>query len=68
MKEIKQGDPCRVRIHTGKIIDAVYDERTFSDEKRHWVYTKQCGFMIAGSVAPRAMIYCRFIGPAGVRS
>lgn len=24
--QLKKGDPCRVRLHTGEVVDAVYDE------------------------------------------
>lgn len=37
MTPLKKGDPCRVRLHTGEVVEAVYDEADRHAEKCHWV-------------------------------
>ncbi len=64
---LKRGDQCRVRASTGEIIEAQYVEPYNYYEKRHWVYTTQCGHMITGYYKPEGNFRCRFVGnPCGL--
>lgn len=35
MKPLSKGDPVKVRLHTGEVVEAVYDRNGVS--KMHWV-------------------------------
>ena len=36
MKTLKKGDPCRVRLHTGEVVEAVYGNPRLCS-KEHWL-------------------------------
>jgi hypothetical protein len=67
---LKKGDPCRVRLHDGRVVEAVYDGEslTIKDSKRHWVIfdNKPCWtvgeshLLSGGTIVDR----CRFVGPS----
>ena len=59
MKTLKKGDPCRVRLHTGEVVEAVYDEPMHLDKHHHaW----------NGNILLAVGEYgnCIFVGPACV--
>lgn len=60
MKPLSKGDTCKVRLHTGEVVDAVYD-RACVTEKHHSVFVNG-QFLIAGSI--KRFAHCRFVGPA----
>lgn len=71
MTPLKKGDPCRVRLHTGEVVEAVYDEpRNDLDKygeicktKDHWLRSLcGCGLLAVGK--PELDFECRFVGPA----
>lgn len=64
--EIKQGDPVRVRLATGEVVDAVYREP--SDlEKCHEVVIEGIPYLALGGKHERRGVLlkheCRFVGP-----
>jgi hypothetical protein len=68
MKPLKQGDPCRVRLHTGEVVDAIYDEPYGVFPKDHFVEIK--GHLFVATSTPHiGDDYCpcdrvRFVGPS----
>lgn len=60
--KLEKGAKVKVRLHTGEVVEAVYDEPYHEDEKRHWVDTSEYGFMIAGRCPPNESIRVRFVG------
>lgn len=60
--KLEKGAPVRVRLHTGEVVEAVYDEPHHVDAKRHWVDTNEYGYMIAGADNPDGEVRCRFVG------
>ena len=62
MKPLSKGDTCRVRLDTGKVAEAVYDEpmESLCSEKHHFVEINDCA-MVAGKHGS-----CRFVGPSCV--
>jgi hypothetical protein len=61
---IKQGDPVRVRLHTGEVVDAVYEYQT-AIFKAHWVV--YCGKFHLASKFTDDRYKCRFVGPPAIR-
>ena len=57
---IKKGDPCRVRLHTGEVVEAVYDEPLVTGDKKHFVKCKD-DFLIAVKKTKKSR-HCRFVG------
>jgi hypothetical protein len=37
MKPLSKGDPCRVRLHTGEVVEAVYDGQAKTLDKCHFL-------------------------------
>jgi len=64
MIKLEKGAKVKVRLHTGEVVEAVYDEPHHQDAKRHWVDTNECGYMIAGADKPEEEVRCRFVGPS----
>jgi len=62
MKPLSKGDPCRVRLQSGEVVDAVYDEpmSSYICKKHHHVEINNLP-MVAGKYGR-----CRFVGPACV--
>lgn len=62
MKPLKQGDPCRVRLSTGEVVQAVYDGE-MQRAKHHFVLVSGVSFS-AGKYGA-----CMFVGnPCELRS
>ena len=65
--KIKQGDPVRVRLSTGEVVEAVYDRPAFLMKKCH--YVDICGnayFALGGNYARCKYLLpheCRFVAP-----
>jgi hypothetical protein len=63
MKPLTKGDPCRVRLHTGEVVEAVYDDtaRYPKDHpKCHWVEFNNRQYF-----ARQKIVHfndCRFVG------
>lgn len=73
MKPLSKGDACRVRLHTGEVVEAVYDEPTFP-EKDHYVNYR--GIALRATKKPSTGVFvnsCRFVAascdlvPVGVK-
>jgi len=64
---VKKGDPVRVRLSTGEVVDAVYEEPSVL-EKCHDVYIRGEFYVALGGTHERRGILlgheCRFVGPA----
>lgn len=64
--KIKHGDPVRVRLATGEVVDAAYD-RPSSLEKCHHVKSGEALYLALGGEHERrgvSLYYeCRFVGP-----
>lgn len=60
MKPLSKGDPCRVRLHTGEVVEAVYDEPIVTGDKKHFVKYKN-DFLVAVKKTKRPG-HCRFVG------
>lgn len=66
---MNRGDPCRVRLHTGEVVDAVYDEpRCDLDKyceiyqtKDHWLKSLN-GYGLLAVGKPELDFECRFVG------
>lgn len=58
MKPLSKGDTVKVRLHTGEVVEAVYDGPMDSMfcEKHHFVEINDCA-MVAGKHGG-----CRFVG------
>lgn len=71
MKPLSKGDTCRVRLHAGEAVDAVYDRVAYpSFEKAHWVTVNglPC-YASSGAPHPENQFdhaCVRFIGPSCV--
>lgn len=67
--KIKQGDPVRVRLSTGEVVDAVYD-RPSRLEKCHEVKNGKFFLIALGGKHERRGIQmgheCRFVGPTPI--
>ncbi len=66
MTPLKRGEPVKVRLHTGEVVEAVYGENYF--KKYHWLEINGVT-VVAGSEKPRPeTAYCyagvRFVGPS----
>lgn len=64
---IKQGDPVRVRLSSGEVVDAVYIKPTPQLEKCHIVETEGLPYLALGGKYARSGFLlsheCRFVGP-----
>lgn len=54
MKKLSKGDPCRVRLHTGEVVEAVYDCPDRFADKAHWVYLNGCKLALAWGNKPES--------------
>lgn len=61
MKPLSKGDTCRVRLHTGEVVEAVYDCACTYIKKHHWVIVGGLS-KVAGYNA--TITSCRFVGTA----
>lgn len=73
MKPLSKGDTCRVRLHTGEVVEAVYDSPRVSwyCEGCHWVRAKGALFIALNKelIQSRGKLgllsdECRFVGPS----
>lgn len=66
---VKKGDPVRVRLATGEVVDAVYD-RPSSLEKCHHVKSGEALYLALGGEHERRGVSlkyeCRFVGPTSI--
>lgn len=66
---MKKGDKVRVRLETGDVVEAVYDERA-ALENNHWVIYKGDCLQTVGKTIDLfgGVMYgrCRFVGPCAV--
>lgn len=64
---VKKGDPVRVRLSTGEVVEAVYCRPTFLMEKCHHVYIRGELYVALGGGHERRGVSlrheCRFVGP-----
>lgn len=62
MKPLSKGDHVKVRVHTGEVVEAVYDCPCTYVKKHHWVlingFSKVMGSFCGSSAE------CQLIGPA----
>lgn len=59
--QLKKGDPCRVRLHTGEVVDAVYDEPG-AIYKDHWVHVNQRLCRATNYLSDEVVPRVRFVG------
>lgn len=66
MKPLSKGDPCRVRLHTGEVVDAVYECESEAGGKTHLVRlnNKYWCDRVMGSICTKDVSIGRFVGPA----
>ena len=65
MNPLSKGDPCRVRLCSGKVVEAVYDYKNALGYKYH--YLRYQGDMLIA--VNRKLLHkweCRFVGPSCV--
>ena len=63
MKPLSKGDPCRVRLYGGEVVEAVYDEPVVLPEywqKCHWVTVDYRSFFAREKIKQPGE--CRFVG------
>lgn len=64
--KIKQGDPVRVRLSTGEVVDAVYDRPSFLEKCHHARIGEAFYIALGGEYERRGILNaheCRFVGP-----
>ena len=65
--KIKKGDPVRVRLVTGEVVDAVYNRPSSLLEKCHHVKIGEALYIALGGKYARSTFLfpqdCRFVGP-----
>lgn len=66
---VKKGDPVRVRLSNGEVVDAVYDEPSVL-EKCHYVGICGNSYLALGGKYARSKFLlpqeCRFVGPTPI--
>lgn len=66
---VKKGDPVRVRLATGEVVDAVYDKPA-ALEKCHFVNIGEDFYIALGGKRERRGVrfnyQCRFVGPTPI--
>lgn len=61
MKPLSKGDPCRVRLHTGKIVSARYQSPVGQFmQKSHWVKYGRRLLLACSQITDDES--CRFVG------
>ena len=67
---VKKGDPVRVRLATGEVVDAVYDKPLRTLEKCHHVDIGGIPYLALGGKHERRGVLlkheCRFVGPTPI--
>lgn len=71
MKPLSKGDTCRVRLHTGEVVEAVYDCQDRFADKAHWVTRDGWLFALVWEKKPESgdennWKTARFVGPSCV--
>lgn len=71
MKPLSKGDPCRVRLHTGEVVEAVYDCPDRFADKAHWVEFGGWNLALVWGLKPaqggnNSWQTARFVGPSCV--
>lgn len=65
--KIKQGDPVRVRLSNGEVVDAVYNRPSSVLKKCHHVDIGRTPYLALGGIWARSPYTltneCRFVGP-----
>ena len=64
MKTLKKGDTCRVRLHTGEVVEAVYDKQGYYSKIHHVI--DSYGIRRIAGCKISDIEFCRFVGPACV--
>lgn len=59
--KLEKGDPCFVRLHSGEVVEAVYDERPPTRRKWHWVRVARESLL--AQEKPQDCEDCRFVYP-----
>ena len=59
---MNKGDKCRVRLHSGEVVEATYWKHLA--ETIHFVIYR--GKVLNSSAKPKSISECRFVGPACV--
>lgn len=52
MKPLSKGDPCRVRLHTGEVVEAEYQSRDPNRKKAHFVLMRDGSLALAWKYNP----------------
>lgn len=60
MKPLTKGDPCRVRLHSGEVVEAEYDSQCTYVKEHHWVLID--GFSKVMGDFRGLFAECRFVG------
>lgn len=66
---VKKGDPVRVRLVTGEVVDAVYREPSVLEKCHHVDVGRAFYIALGGNHERRGIINaheCRFVGPTPV--
>ena len=64
--KVRQGDPVRVRLVTGEVVDAVYDRPSFLEKCHHVRIGEAFYIALGGGYERRGVLIkhkCRFVGP-----
>lgn len=63
---IKKGDPVRVRLHTGEVVEAAYSHKAVFGTN-HWVLYKNEKHQAVSEFSKQFIFpQCRFVGPSCV--
>lgn len=60
MIKLEKGAKVKVRLHTGEVVEAVYDEPDVDNKMEHWVYVNGRPFLAAKNY--KFYGGCRFVG------
>ena len=63
--KLEKGAPVRVRLHTGEVVEAVYDEPS-AIEKDHWVHVNDRLCRATNYLSDECVPRVRFVGPSCV--
>lgn len=69
--KLEKGAKVKVRLHTGEVVEAVYDSKDLFADKAHWVARDGWLFALVWAKKPQAgdennWQTARFVGPACV--